>query len=866
MKNKKNNISLIVLVVVVLSIIGLVVFNNISYAVDTTNLVSNRTSNTVYHDFGDVSGKIDNKYSASTILKSWGNATEFSNNVKVDKSSTVEVDSSLSDEDKANREFTYLLNNNNDYLSVLIKNSAVDKDGNLMDVVIDINDVSIASDIKITSGTGKGKYRCASSETSDNYIAGVRFSIFKNYRFFEDGFTQAMEPTSSRGGGKPTPINKGDPLLFGLTGRCADVKVTVTYYKAGTYNTTTKTGTIANITGINSFYYDFDVPAAIHSDRPASNFFNGDEGILPMNGASKIYYNKNKKIPYVTDINASNNHNYVIMKEQDNGIAVKKHNNYTAGDSKDTNAVWYQDSAFVLTDLSSAQKGQFSFRYGGTGCGIPFGFFSPYQYNLPSPVKEVVNKKEKYYPGDTFTYKISQYVPNNYFADTLGFHEVYENIPKTTRYTSFQISDSLHGALTIEENADIRVENELNVKQTKFRIEKYNLEGRDLRVYATADCEASPDSPGCELLKESSFYGHTYSLFIPVKIKSSGVLTKEIPNVATTTIQEPGTPEPIEQETPEVKVDVYFKVTTYYYKEGTTEQLISPVVESDKQNGDSYTTNSQPSNLDSKWELVPSATTVSPSSQGTSGTINGSNVVVKYYYKLADKYARLKKTDPKGNFVIGAKLAVYDGNTKVAEWTTKKGYDSCNLAVQTTNEEAETTGCNVITPVTANKTYTVKEEVTPVGYATSPDGSLVIDANGNSESGLTIVNPPIKVCVMTVDGNDKPITGIEVEIRNKLGSKYKDFISSEQWYCMDQVPVGDYELEETKLVGEYEKSPIQKETVKNTSETQYIKIINQLKVPKTSLDTTRILGIIGIVFGMFGVSLFVILKYRKQNN
>ena len=852
MKNKKK-IIITVLVIVVLTIAGLVVFNNVSYAVD-------ENSTTVYKDYSSINN-VDYQYSFSNLFLSPDSTIE---KIKVPSSTTGE-NQKIGNIDLGKK---YILKSG-DELILLITKSATDNEGNLYDALIKLTDVNIWNDVQYHGDDGN--LIGFAIYSSYNFLTTQNISNW-NWGTCSNGNTQ-IACQNGDNNNKPN-ISIGEPLRLALNANCADVDFSITYYKTGTYNKTTNTGTLATkIKKINAFLYDFDIAFERYSKegyvsyyndykKATSHFLRGNEGISP-NNSSTIYYNKNRIKADGTEFATTDNY-HIELSEIDNGIAVTRNRSTSEMKYIQTDGIWYQSSIFMLSDTNDSSL---HFRYGGLSCGLSFLFASPYPYTMPAPVKEVVNKKEKYYPGDAFTYKISQYVPNNGYVGNIGFHEVYESIPETTRYTSFKIYDELNGYLTLEDDADVRVENEANVKQTKFTINKDDINyvdniigGGGLPKYYV---EATANQ---ELLQESSFYGHTYSLFIPVKIKSSGVLTKEIPNVATTTIQEPGTPEPIEQETPEVKVDVYFKVTTYYYKEGTTEQLISPVVESDKQNGDSYTTNSQPSNLDSKWELVPSATTVSPSSQGTSGTINGSNVVVKYYYKLADKYARLKKTDPKGNFVIGAKLAVYDGNTKVAEWTTKKGYDSCNLAVQTTNEEAETTGCNVITPVTANKTYTVKEEVTPVGYATSPDGSLVIDANGNSESGLTIVNPPIKVCVMTVDGNDKPITGIEVEIRNKLGSKYKDFISSEQWYCMDQVPVGDYELEETKLVGEYEKSPIQKETVKNTSETQYIKIINQLKVPKTSLDTTRILGIIGIVFGMFGVSLFVILKYKKKNN
>ena len=79
------------------------------------------------------------------------------------------------------------------------------------------------------------------------------------------------------------------------------------------------------------------------------------------------------------------------------------------------------------------------------------------------------------------------------------------------------------------------------------------------------------------------------------------------------------------------------------------------------------------------------------------------------------------------------------------------------------------------------------------------------------------------------------------------------------------MPVGTYTIKEVKAPEGYKISNEEITiTVEDTSERQIFEITNELDVPKTSLDYSRIIIIIASVFMVFGVCLVGYYGYKKQ--
>lgn len=105
-----------------------------------------------------------------------------------------------------------------------------------------------------------------------------------------------------------------------------------------------------------------------------------------------------------------------------------------------------------------------------------------------------------------------------------------------------------------------------------------------------------------------------------------------------------------------------------------------------------------------------------------------------------------------------------------------------------------------------------------------------------------------------------------VEMAKKDGSVYQKFTSTKEETCYKYVKVDEYTIDEVEVVGDYIKEGIKNITVKDTPETQHFIIRNELKVPKTSLNSGKVISVIAIVFAAFGfgISAYEIIKYRSK--
>ena len=135
--------------------------------------------------------------------------------------------------------------------------------------------------------------------------------------------------------------------------------------------------------------------------------------------------------------------------------------------------------------------------YGGTSCGITFCFFSPYQYVTPEPNISV--DKDMVYENEEYNVKVSQYVPNNYYANLVKF------INLNSYYTSFKIMANVNGYKY------------KNLDMSKVKV--YNSTDND--VSSMFDISLKNETITAtlkpEYLEKMNFYNNIYYLKIPLK-------------------------------------------------------------------------------------------------------------------------------------------------------------------------------------------------------------------------------------------------------------------------------------------------------------------------------------------------------------
>ena len=217
----------------------------------------------------------------------------------------------------------------------------------------------------------------------------------------------------------------------------------------------------------------------------------------------------------------------------------------------------------------------------------------------------------------------------------------------------------------------------------------------------------------------------------------------------------------------------------------------------------------------------------------------------------------ITKTDlSTGACVEGAHLVVKDKNgTVVDEWTSVCQKDSQgNIIGNDPHQIPSTPG-----------EYTLTETITPSGYATAETIEFTIDADGNVNKSLDMKDDPIEVCLRKVSDDKKELSGAEFELYDESG-KLLQKLTTPGNNCVKYLPIGKYTVKETKAPDGYKlnEEPTIIE-VKDTSETQIFEIINEVDVPRTSLDASKVITMIASVFIIFGIGAVCYYAYQKQH-
>ncbi len=355
-------------------------------------LAGNATS--TFYDWSEVT-QVDSKYSYSTLFltektrfeKLSATNVKFTNNTYFgNKKTTAPVISDIEEGES---------------VALLITNCAIDKKGDILDVLVTIDNV----------------------KSYEGQKGSVGLTIDTQKMVLSDQTT----PSNSF---SRTLLNNGDLILFKLQPNNASANLNLTYYKAGTYVYKSNKGTLADIDSINSLFADLDIPGS-----STSSFLGGNEGFKVITGSSKIYYNKNSK--QVSDPNYIN----VAMQEIDNGLAIKNKS------TKMPMGIWYATSATVLTD--DITNANYSFTFGGPNeSDIYYTSYTPYPYVMEKPnVNANVNSVNT---SSTFEYTISQYVPNTFHSKELQYSDMITNLKSETKLKKLVLDGKIDENLSIE--------------------------------------------------------------------------------------------------------------------------------------------------------------------------------------------------------------------------------------------------------------------------------------------------------------------------------------------------------------------------------------------------------------------------------
>lgn len=159
----------------------------------------------------------------------------------------------------------------------------------------------------------------------------------------------------------------------------------------------------------------------------------------------------------------------------------------------------------------------------------------------------------------------------------------------------------------------------------------------------------------------------------------------------------------------------------------------------------------------------------------------------------------IEKKMPDGSLLAGAELEIQDqeGNV-VASWI------------------SDTTKHNIAGVLVAGESYTLVEKKAPAGYYAADPVAFTIDdkpaASGeNRIISLSMVDEPTQYSFLKVDGNNNPLSGAELEIRDKDGKIVEAWISGAEAHSITGklIAGANYTLVETKAPkGYYIADPI----------------------------------------------------------
>lgn len=514
------------------------------------------SSGTVTYKSWDEFTTINNNYSYSTLF--YNDNTKFyihidANDENENEHSNVKVQTTVIEGNVATPMIQlYGLNSK---AQIIMENCAINKDGEPISAVLEIENAERWSDDE--------KFRSEISLDRFMIIAGTQ----ANPNYYNETISEK--------------VKENDILSFWLRVHYGMANAKLTYYKnlslknieTGKYNDPYTVDDLSgasldaaevdlensvvdtSITNVNSYYSDIDISYT----RELGNqgyMFDAKEGIIPTNGNTTIYYNPNEYSVTLDNEGVPTEYKVKISPYEDN--TNNYHGIYCETDyfsyNPDTDVVetnkglsgaWYGDSSEFLT---SGLQGEYDFIYGGRGNGIWFSFFSPQGYTVEPPIKEV--DKTTALTTDTFTYKIKQYIPNNYYTNVYNLSTVYPDVFSSDNYfKSFTIEDQIDTDLTIHSD-DITVTDINGIDKTS----DFTITIQNNKITATPNDNSIYTTLG--------FYNNVFTLNVPVSKNEVLTTTETYSNQAKVT-SEIRTDDPVIINTGTVSTDVSSPKVTY---------------------------------------------------------------------------------------------------------------------------------------------------------------------------------------------------------------------------------------------------------------------------------------------------------------
>lgn len=225
-------------------------------------------------------------------------------------------------------------------------------------------------------------------------------------------------------------------------------------------------------------------------------------------------------------------------------------------------------------------------------------------------------------------------------------------------------------------------------------------------------------------------------------------------------------------------------------------------------------------------------------------------VVNNHVYIENDPGVYVTKSDAStGKCLEGAKLTIKDKDGKVVdEWTS-----TCKKADGTGEDSHQIT----LKP----GTYTLIETSAPNGYATAESIEFTINENGKVDKTLDMKDAPLEACIKKVSKDGQELSGATFEIYDKNNT----LVDTIQGNTCLNLPIGEYTVKETKAPDGYQKANDTVIKVVDKGTSQVFEIINELEVPKTSLDASKVILMIASIFIIFGLGLVGYYVYQQKH-
>jgi uncharacterized surface anchored protein len=168
--------------------------------------------------------------------------------------------------------------------------------------------------------------------------------------------------------------------------------------------------------------------------------------------------------------------------------------------------------------------------------------------------------------------------------------------------------------------------------------------------------------------------------------------------------------------------------------------------------------------------------------------------------------------------------------------------------------------------------YILREVTAPVGYVVARDVAFTVTGTGEIQK-VEMQDDFTRLSIIKVDADTgEPLAGATLQLIDKDGNPYVEWVSTTEPYLIERIPQGDYTLHEVSVPDGYELAADVKVTVKDTADTQTVMMADEPKPEPEKLDQTGRDGslpfaAIGILaFVVLGGILFAVRQLRKKKD